>query len=782
MANIYRAKLDVKSVRPDFNPKFTQYDHARLEIKLTDAGQPYDLSNVERVEFTHVRADDEVIIHAGEIVESSGGLIVAYDYRGSEMDVLSEVKTSFALFDAEGKKVSSPVFSVDIEKDLRNDVFSPAEPNYGLLQTLIADVAYVKENSGSTTDYTELREIIADLSRRLLVLEGSPSTPGYERIVYGDVIDIKGHFAIALSDDNILMLSEDYGETYTKSIDVSSLGMIKMVHPFTDGTVLFCTDARAYTTEDFVTFTESATLDVSGNPFIPTTVDNFTIQCKDAKNQIVDGLEMLVWGNYAHQGDNMRGLAKLWYTVDKGKTLRLAYKFANTVADPEIYALHVHGVIYHPEDKSFWVLTGDHLTNGKHEAHFIKGLYNKTTNTWNWTVIGTGDKFKAGNMVFWEGYAYWSWDITPGGVVRCRYEDIADVSKHELLLSTPNDCLDIVMSTRGEIIATQTMWGSNDAPRNFYYSADRVNFQRIEGELPEGSEQMAMYNVIRINGANQVIGGVFNPIPGMELKDWNLKPSIYLDKMVRNAGFKDAFLSPSIVVDPLNPLAPILHYDFRGKTNANANRTIIEDLSASNADGTLTNFTFSGTSGYVADGLSFDNTSGNNVYAKVSDELFSEGTMTVYFKPSDLGDGTRDYYPSVITNLISYFDGVSNVTKGYTLDLLQQNMYLEYAYPNGVGTGYHACNQGVALNKWNHLTLTHKDGVFTIYYNGQQVLNNSSLATPMLPNIQEFVIGRYNIEQVKFPYTGVVGYVKAFDYALTPAQALAEYASREQLN
>ena len=148
MANTYQARLDIKAIRHDFKPVFVQYDHARLEIRLTDGGKPYDLSTATRVEFTHVRADNVTIIHPGEIVESNGSRIVSYTYQGTEMALLSTVKTSFALFDEDDNKVSSPVFDVKIVKDLRDDIFEPAQPNYGLLQTLISDVDTIKQYGG----------------------------------------------------------------------------------------------------------------------------------------------------------------------------------------------------------------------------------------------------------------------------------------------------------------------------------------------------------------------------------------------------------------------------------------------------------------------------------------------------------------------------------------------------------------------------------------------------------------------------------------------------------
>ena len=148
MSNVYKTKIDIKDTRPDFKPIFVQYDHARLEIVLTDNGQTYDLTNVNRVEFTHVKNDKSVIIHPGEIVTIDDEKIIVYEYRGSEMDSLGTVKTSFAVFDSSNKKVSSHTFDVAITKDLRDEIFAPAQPHIGKLQTLIEDVEFLKLYGG----------------------------------------------------------------------------------------------------------------------------------------------------------------------------------------------------------------------------------------------------------------------------------------------------------------------------------------------------------------------------------------------------------------------------------------------------------------------------------------------------------------------------------------------------------------------------------------------------------------------------------------------------------
>ena len=148
MANVYKGKLDIKNVRPNFKPVFVQYDHAKLEIEILDNARTFDLSRAERVEFTHVRSDNAVIIQSGEIVTNGVKKIITYEYKGTEMDVIGLVETSFAIFDADDKKVSSHRFWVEIKEDLRDETFNPAEPNYGKLEQLIRDVNDWKENGG----------------------------------------------------------------------------------------------------------------------------------------------------------------------------------------------------------------------------------------------------------------------------------------------------------------------------------------------------------------------------------------------------------------------------------------------------------------------------------------------------------------------------------------------------------------------------------------------------------------------------------------------------------
>lgn len=147
--NKYRLKIDIKRRFSSEIPTFVQYDDARLEFELLDLGVAMDLTGVERVEFVHKRPDGVVLVGDGTIE----GNIVAYDYLGSEMAVPGTVMTSFSMFDTDGTKVSVQPFTVTIVSDLRDLAVSPTNPEYGALQTLIAEVEVATTNANEAATY-----------------------------------------------------------------------------------------------------------------------------------------------------------------------------------------------------------------------------------------------------------------------------------------------------------------------------------------------------------------------------------------------------------------------------------------------------------------------------------------------------------------------------------------------------------------------------------------------------------------------------------------------------
>lgn len=146
MANIYRLKVDLKLRQSGVIPTFVQYDTARLEFQIFDAGKIFSLVDYTSVEFAHKKPDGSVLVGVGSIeVDAKGNPIVAYDYQGGEMNAEGIVETSFSLIGANNKKLSIQTFKVSIVKDLREGVFTAANPEFGLLQEYKAELIVLKD-------------------------------------------------------------------------------------------------------------------------------------------------------------------------------------------------------------------------------------------------------------------------------------------------------------------------------------------------------------------------------------------------------------------------------------------------------------------------------------------------------------------------------------------------------------------------------------------------------------------------------------------------------------
>ncbi|WP_341323342.1 hypothetical protein NSQ62_07680 [Solibacillus sp. FSL H8-0523] len=337
--------------------------------------------------------------------------------------------------------------------------------------------------------------------------------------------------------NNSLHLSEDGGLTFTKSMPIGAeVGTVKYLHIFSDGTLLFCSNSKGYYSTDFISYTESTILDIDGSPIVLTGVDNLNVFNHDRKTQIVDGIEMLVWGNYT----NIAYVPiRVWYTVDKGRTIKIAYEF--NVAGSNA-ATHVHNLIFNSADSSFWILTGDYFPpEPRPQSHFMQCFYDTVNDSWTFETIGSSLPHKAGQMVFYGEYAYWNWDTTDGGVIRCKYDEIGDITKYEQLFQTPNDCLDILMSDKGELIVTQSFYGGSDDSRYIWYSPDRVTFHKILTNPDITWNANTCYFGLRgPNKDGRVLAGIANNLIHTTAT-WDLTPTIFLDEYVRKAGFPNAF-------------------------------------------------------------------------------------------------------------------------------------------------------------------------------------------------------------------------------------------------
>ncbi|MHC1719284.1 MAG: hypothetical protein AB9844_01070 [Clostridiaceae bacterium] len=339
-----------------------------------------------------------------------------------------------------------------------------------------------------------------------------------------------------------LILSTDGGATYSKSLAIPDVKIIRYIYLYNNGDVIFADHTKVYYSDDWKSYHESRLLNQDGSVWTPKKAnDNFTSTHTNAVRNIVNGIEIAVWGNYSiEDGIQNSDNIKVWYSPDHGKTVKSCYVF-NTSKTPS--ARHVHAVDFDPGSNTFWLQTGD----DEPTSHWLKGKYNTATDTWSWTRFADGMHFKTTNMVFKGSYVYWSWDTTPGGVVKAPVVTMGDVSTHKVLFITKNDCIKIIIGPAGDIAAIQTVWGGTEQPRIFYYAPDGVNFVKIVGDMPSEYTDLkdAQYSAIwPINSNGKVLAAVYSRDQD-NLLYWDRVPGVFIDDVLRKSGYPNAFKEPA---------------------------------------------------------------------------------------------------------------------------------------------------------------------------------------------------------------------------------------------
>lgn len=351
-----------------------------------------------------------------------------------------------------------------------------------------------------------------------------------------DVLFTQGNTYV-FYDGSTLYRSTDGGETIDATIAVGAIGKIKNIHVFTDGTLNVFGHTKAYYSDDWELLRESTVLDINGDPFVPSTYDNFTISRHNEHIITVGGVEMYVFGNYCIS-DEYHTNKNVWYTIDKGHTYKSAYFFGLTSVR------HIHNVYFYPVDNSFWITTGD----SNAESKVIKGYYNPTNDTWNWSTLGEGYYYKWAGMAIYEDDVYYALDHTPGSVRKCSIIDVPTVANHtEILSNTPNDCINVIIdSETGEMVVGLSIYGgSADTCRRLYYSADRETFDYVTGAVPDYypySDTM-YYGMYGINADKKILSGLWSKNTE-NLAEWDKVPSVWIDDIIRSA-FPNAFQQPS---------------------------------------------------------------------------------------------------------------------------------------------------------------------------------------------------------------------------------------------
>lgn len=266
----------------------------------------------------------------------------------------------------------------------------------------------------------------------------------------------RGNKMLALMNDYI-RLSTDSGATYPNIIYFEGTENIGMSYIFSNGNIIWATKDKIYLSDDNLTsYSEIIVKDTDNSIWTPTgDGDNFKMISMD--NYVdIDGTEYLVWGNYGNvNGTNQ---ANVYYTVDGGANIKIAYKFG--VTSPIRSARHVHAVNLNPNDNSFWVQTGDSDV----QCHWMRGTHNLETDVWTWNIIaysGEDGYNKTASMYFTATDIYWGSDCTGDvdkrAIFKCAIADILDEAEYVLVYDNADVLIsNLKMNGDGELVAGVT--------------------------------------------------------------------------------------------------------------------------------------------------------------------------------------------------------------------------------------------------------------------------------------------------------------------------------------
>ncbi len=290
--------------------------------------------------------------------------------------------------------------------------------------------------------------------------------------------------AFGFSDDTIY-LSEDNSRTWPHHLPFADARHITFSYILKCGNVVFGTGSKLYLSEDNLkTYKPVALKDAKGADYVPHTPKNpenpgwHFMPLTGVNAWDVDGVEMLVWGNYC----NVRGGASpvnIYYSVDGGRTVKIAYAFGQNphyrdngtpgggatgtlLGNPDnpVICRHVHCVTYNPAENAFYASTGDREQPEGYECHWLRGTYDAKKDRWQWKVAVSeklNTRYKSGGINFADGKLYWISDANgpkphDRGVFRCDPADLANPKAHTMLFNPEYECANMILQD-GVILA-----------------------------------------------------------------------------------------------------------------------------------------------------------------------------------------------------------------------------------------------------------------------------------------------------------------------------------------
>lgn len=358
--------------------------------------------------------------------------------------------------------------------------------------------------------------------------------------------------------NGILYYSNDNCKTWTKRLDIKTYGLIKTYHLFDNGCIAFFTHQNAYYSENWETVNEATVYESDGQTiYVPSQYDNFTTTKEYKDRKYVNGQDLYVFGNYGIKDEN-NTRRNIYASFDNGHTYKVIYEF-NISGNVQIR--HIHTVVYNPNYDKFLCLTGDFNT----QSNVIEfSIVNDSIS--NFSILGTGAKYKWAGIGWYGDKVYYCLDQTPGAVLETAYADISDTTKHNTILDNlPNDCIGLFVGDRGDLLVTISKYrstGQSNSPfsiyvdcLNIYYSENRRDFKMIHTDNITNTNGQIYYGFYGVNSDGRILSGVW--AGNVDLDAWNKLPSVDLAYIVKKAGFPNAFkpYNPSYEVTPVTAIS-----------------------------------------------------------------------------------------------------------------------------------------------------------------------------------------------------------------------------------
>lgn len=358
---------------------------------------------------------------------------------------------------------------------------------------LLLVVGWLFISCGDSDDYSDEGFIfpvdVSDSESDSTGVKPGPESIKFSELKVGAVTDVvfsARNFIIKENEKNgkkYLRISKNLGNTW-KEFE-NTYGDLVYFHIFSTGDMLFATTSWCYYIDkELTSITPSQVYDYNGNIFEPVAKEHF-FQIGDCKNYIwsIDGNEILVWGDYSYGGgSDPNYIARVWYTVDKGQSVRCIIKFNETKIDGKVQKCrHTHGVRFDRFDKTFYIPTGD---SGS-QCQLIKGFYDSQNDKWEFHRIGSGNNYKFSRIYFNKEYAYLMTDYTTKefstGIIKCKKDSLFDSSKFEYLYQ--NDENRALTTCEFDMNGNRVITPDNTGKTFIYYTRYDYNFKKIQTNI-----------------------------------------------------------------------------------------------------------------------------------------------------------------------------------------------------------------------------------------------------------------------------------------------------------